>query len=146
MPLLRAIGNILWLVLAGWWLALAYLLAAIVMFIFIITIPFAVQSAKLAGFVLWPFGRTVIEDPSAADRRGVSAVANIIWILLSGWELAIAHLVAGVVLCLTIIGIPFGVASFKMIPLAIWPFGSTVVTVDEAERLQQEALVTFAAR
>jgi len=142
MSIVRIIGNILWLVLAGWWLALAYLAAAIVMFILIITIPFAVQALKLAGFVIWPYGRTVIDDRGAEDRQGLSIFANILWILLVGLELALAHVVAGILLCVTIIGIPFGIASFKMVPLAFWPFGRTVVSLQEAERRNQTALIT----
>jgi uncharacterized membrane protein YccF (DUF307 family) len=143
MSVIRAIGNILWLVLAGWWLALAYAIAALVMFILIITIPFGIQALKLAGFVIWPFGRTVVDDPDADDRQGASVVGNVLWVLLAGWELALAHIVAGAMLCLTIIGIPFGVASFKMVPLAFVPFGRTVVSTEEADRLDQQALVTI---
>lgn len=142
MSVVRIIGNILWLVLAGWWLALGYLAAAIVMFILIITIPFGVQAVKLAGFVIWPYGRTVVDDPGAMDRQGLSLVANILWILFAGWELALAHIGAGILLCVTIIGIPFGIASFKMVPLALWPFGRTVVSLEEAERRHQTALIT----
>jgi len=134
MLVVRAIGNVLWLVLAGWWLALGYAIAGMVMFVLIITIPLGVQAFKLAGFALWPFGRTVIDDPDAAGRQGLSVFANVIWVLLAGWWLALAHVIAGVALCLTVIGIPFGFASFKMVPLAFWPFGQTVVSLEEAER------------
>lgn len=123
---LGIIGNILWLLIAGWELALGYLFAALIMAITIIGIPFAVQAVKLAGYSLWPFGKYVYEDPEAADRRGLSAVANVLWLVLVGWWLALAHVIAGVVLCLTIIGIPFGVQCFKMAGLALFPFGKTV--------------------
>ena len=125
---MRTIGNILWLVLAGWWLALAYVVAGVVMCILIVTIPFGIQAFKLASFTLWPFGRTAVDDPDAAPALG--CLGNIIWILLVGWELALAHLVAGVMLCLTIIGIPLGVACFKLIPLALLPFGKEIVPLD----------------
>ena len=125
---MKTIGNVLWLVLAGFWLAVGYVMAALVMVVLIITIPFAVQSLKLAGYALWPFGRTVVE------RRGggaASAVGNVVWLLFAGLWLAIGHLVTGVLLCVTIVGIPFGVANFKMVPLALMPFGKDVVRIGE---------------
>ncbi len=122
---MRTLLNIIWLVLAGVWLALAYLFAALLMAITIIGIPFAVQAIKLAGYALWPFGRVLV--PSGRRMRGVSAVANVLWFILAGWWLALAHLFAGVVLCLTIIGIPLGVASFKMAGAALVPFGKEIV-------------------
>lgn len=125
---MRTLGNILWLVLAGWWLALAYVIAGVVMCVLIVTIPFGIQAFKLASFTLWPFGRTVVPNPDAAPVLG--CVGNIIWIVLVGWEMALAHFVAGVLLCLTIIGIPLGIACFKLIPLALLPFGQEVVPVD----------------
>jgi uncharacterized membrane protein YccF (DUF307 family) len=124
---MRTIGNILWLVLAGWWLALGYVIAGVIMFVLIITIPFGVQAFKLASYALWPFGRTVIDDPHPS---ALGFVGNVIWLVVAGIELALAHVVAGVLLCITIIGIPLGVACFKMIPLALLPFGKEIVPVD----------------
>jgi uncharacterized membrane protein YccF (DUF307 family) len=123
----RTIGNVLWLVLAGWWLALAYAVAGVVACVLIITIPFGIASFRLAGFVLWPFGRTVVWRRDAGIW---SIIGNIIWILLLGWELAIGHLLAGLLLCLTVVGIPFGVACWKMVPLALVPLGRRVVPID----------------
>ncbi len=143
MFVLRLLGNVLWFIIAGWWLAIVYAIAALVMFILIVTIPFGVQALKLAGFVLWPYGRIVVDDPDARGRQGVSAVANVLWILLAGWALAVAHVIARLALFVTIIGIPFGIASFKMVPLALWPFGRTVVSIEEAERLNQPVLVSL---
>jgi uncharacterized membrane protein YccF (DUF307 family) len=122
---MRTLLNIIWLVLAGVWLALAYLFAALLMAITIIGIPFAVQAIKLAGYALWPFGRMLV--PSERRMRGVSAVANVLWFILAGWWLGLAHLFAGILLCLTIIGIPLGVASFKMAGAALVPFGKEIV-------------------
>lgn len=128
---MRTLGNILWFVLAGWWLAAAYVLAGLVAFMLIVTIPFGIASFRLAGYVVWPFGRTVVVRRDA----GVwSLIGNIIWIVVVGWELAIAHLVAGLLLCLTIIGIPFGIACWKMVPLALVPLGTRVVPIAEAGR------------
>ncbi len=122
----RFIGNVLWLLLAGIWMGLAYLVAGVVQCITIIGIPFGLQSFKLAGFAFWPFGRLVYER---TDREpGLSCIGNVIWFVLAGWWLAILHLVTGVLLCITIIGIPFGIASFKLAGLALVPFGKIVVT------------------
>ncbi|QDO87229.1 YccF domain-containing protein [Ornithinimicrobium ciconiae] len=126
---MRTIGNLLWLILAGWWLALLYVMAGVVACILIITIPFGIASFRLANFVLWPFGRTTLWRQDA----GVwSIIGNILWIVLLGWELAIGHLIAGALLCLTIIGIPFGIACWKMVPLALLPLGQQVVPLSQA--------------
>lgn len=122
---MRTIGNILWFLLAGLWLALGYALAGLLMCITIIGIPFGIQAFKLAGFVLWPFGRTVVPTP---DSGGVlEIIFNLIWLLLVGWGIFLTHIVSGILLCVTIIGIPFGIQSFKLSVLALWPFGRTVV-------------------
>jgi uncharacterized membrane protein YccF (DUF307 family) len=119
------LGNLLWLVLAGWWVALAYVAAGIVNFVTIIGIPFGIQAFKLAGYALWPFGRVVVTTD--AGYGPLALIGNVIWLILTGWELALAHLVAGLLLCLTIVGIPLGIASFKMVWLALVPFGKEVV-------------------
>jgi uncharacterized membrane protein YccF (DUF307 family) len=126
----RTLGNILWLVLAGVWLAIGYVIAGIVMCILIVTIPLGVQAFKLASFSLWPFGRTVIDRPDASPALG--CLGNVIWLVLGGLELAVAHVVAGLLLCLTIVGIPLGIACFKLVPLALLPFGKEVVPLDQA--------------
>ena len=126
---MKTIGNILWLILAGIWLAIGYTIAGLVMCITIIGIPFGIQAFKLAGFVLWPFGRKVVARSEAL--RVIDVVFNVLWLLLLGWELFLMHLIAGLLLCITIIGIPFGIQAFKLSILALWPFGSTVVSSDE---------------
>lgn len=129
---LRTVLNIIWLVLAGFWLALAYVLAGVILCITIIGIPFGVQAFKLAGYALWPFGRVLV--PSPTRLKGLSVIANILWFILAGWWLALAHLLTGILLCLTIIGIPLGVADFKMAGAALVPFGKEVVrTTDLAQ-------------
>lgn len=125
---MRIIGNILWLVLGGLWLAVGYGLAGLALCFTIIGIPFGVQAFKLAAFTLLPFGRTVVDAPSAGGC--LSLAFNVLWLVLFGWELFVGHLVSGVALCLTIIGIPFGIQAFKLSVLALWPFGRMVV--DEA--------------
>jgi uncharacterized membrane protein YccF (DUF307 family) len=125
----RLILNIIWFVLAGLWMALAYLVAALICFILIITIPFGIASLRIARFALWPFGKTVVDK---TDAGAASLIGNVLWILLCGWWLALGNLVAGLLLCLTIIGIPLGLASFKLIPVSLMPFGREIVSVDEA--------------
>jgi uncharacterized membrane protein YccF (DUF307 family) len=126
---MRLILNIIWLVLAGFWLAVGYAVAGVVMFILIITIPFGFQAFKLAGFALWPFGRTSVRKPSAGAG---SCLGNAIWIVFAGWWLALAHLITGVALAITIIGIPLAIANFKMIPMSLAPFGHEIVPVEDA--------------
>ena len=125
---MRMIGNILWLVLAGFWLAVGYTIAGLILVVTIIGIPFGLQSFKLAGYSLWPFGRVVVVDPDASMALG--CVGNVLWLVLAGWWLAIGHGVTGLALCLTIIGIPLGVANFKLALLALAPFGKEVVSLD----------------
>ena len=123
---MRLILNLIWLVLCGWWMFLLYVLAALICFVLIITIPFGIAAFRIAGDVLWPFGRQIEPRPGA----GAGAVlGNIIWIVLIGWWLAIGHLVSGVLLCLTIIGIPLGLANFKIIPISLMPLGVRISPV-----------------
>jgi uncharacterized membrane protein YccF (DUF307 family) len=122
---MKTVGNVLWFILAGMWLALGYALSGLLFCITIIGIPFGVQAFKLAAFVIWPFGRHVVRTP---DGGGVlELVFNILWLVIVGWGIFIGTLVAGVVLCITIIGIPFGIQAFKLSTLALWPFGRTIV-------------------
>ena len=124
---MKMLGNILWLVLAGFWLAIGYVVAGIFICIFLVTIPFGVQSFKLAGYALWPFGRMVVHKPDRDVALG--CVGNAIWLVFAGVWLALAHLLAGVLLCVTVIGIPLGLASFKLAGLALAPFGKEIVPV-----------------
>src|SRR5919201_4827028 len=101
----RAILNVIWLVFCGLWMAIAYVLAGLVAFVLIITIPFGIAAFPSAGYVLWPFGRTIDRRPGAGVA---SVIGNVLWIVLFGWWLAVGNLVAGVLLCLTIIGFPLG--------------------------------------
>ena len=128
---MRTVGNVLWLLLAGLALAIGYALAGIVSFLLIITIPFGIASFRLAGYVIWPFGRVVVDRPTSTPV--LVFLANLLWLIFAGWWLALAHLALGLLLCLTIVGIPFGVASFKMVPLAIVPLGRKVVTLRDLE-------------
>jgi uncharacterized membrane protein YccF (DUF307 family) len=128
---MRLVLNIIWFIFAGFWLAISYAIAAVVMFILIITIPFGVAALRIGIFALWPFGKTVVRR---ADAGAGSAIGNVIWFVLAGWWLIIIHLITGVLLCLTIIGIPLGLANFKLIPVTFRPFGRDIVSIEEAER------------
>ena len=123
---MRLILNVIWLILCGWWLALAYLLAGIVCFLLIITIPFGIAAFRIANYALWPFGRTI---EARRDFGVMSVIGNFIWIILFGWWLAVGHLTAGIAMCLTIIGIPLGLAQFKLIPISLIPLGVRIVPI-----------------
>ena len=125
---MRTLLNLIWLVLAGFWLAVGYAIAGIICCLLIVTIPFGIAAFRIAGFTLWPFGRTMVDKPSS----GAGAVlGNIIWVLVAGWWLALGHLTTGIALCLSIIGIPLGLANFKLIPISLLPLGKTIVPTDQ---------------
>lgn len=136
---MRVLFNIIWLVFGGLVLALGYAIVALVMFILIITIPFGIASARIALFCLWPFGRTLVRRP---DAGAGSLIGNIVWFVLAGWWLALGHLITGVLMCLTIIGIPLGLANFKLIPVSLTPFGRDIVDIDQAKRLGYAAPIS----
>lgn len=121
---MKTILNIIWLVLSGFWLFLGYILAGIICCILIVTIPWGIASFRIARYVLWPFGRQVVQKPTA----GVfSFLGNVIWFIFAGLWLAIGHVVSGVALAITIIGIPLAIADFKMIPISLAPLGKEIV-------------------
>jgi uncharacterized membrane protein YccF (DUF307 family) len=126
---MRTILNILWLVLAGFWLAIGYAIAGVINCIFIVTIPFGIASFRLAGYALWPFGRSVV--PKGIKAGALSTLGNVLWFVFGGLWMALLHMVAGIFLCVTIIGIPLGIASFKMAGLALAPLGKTIVPNSE---------------
>jgi uncharacterized membrane protein YccF (DUF307 family) len=117
-----------------------YAFAALLMFILIITIPFGVAALRIGIFALWPFGKTVARR---GDAGAGSAIGNVLWFVLAGWWLILLHLVTGVLLCVTIIGIPLGLANFKLIPVTFRPFGRDIVSIEDAERrgLHQDAAI-----
>ena len=127
---MRFVLNIIWLVLCGIWMAIAYAVAGLIcfaLFFLVITIPFGIAAFRIAGYVLWPFGRSIERRPTSGVG---SVIGNILWIIFLGWELALAHLVTGALLCLTIIGIPLGLANFKIIPISLVPLGVRIVPSD----------------
>ena len=118
-------GNIIWLIFGGLMAALGYLLGGIVLCITVIGVPWGLQCFKLAGLVLWPFGKTVISD---SDNIGcLNIFFNLVWILCGGLYTAIVHIVMGAILCLTIIGIPWGKQHFKLVEISLMPFGKRII-------------------
>ncbi len=131
---MRILLNIIWLVFGGLWLALGYALAGLVLCILIVTIPLGVASFRMASYALWPFGRAVVEKEGA----GVGSVLlNIVWIVLAGWWLALAHVTTAIAQAVTIVGIPLAVANLKMIPISLVPYGKQIVPRDSLPVGQQ---------
>ena len=121
---MNGIGNILWLVLGGILIALVYYLVGILMCITIVGIPFGVQLFKIGTYALWPFGHELVDGPNQPGC--LSTVMNLIWILAGWWEIAALHLFFGLIFCITIVGIPFGLQHFKMAIGSIFPFGTEI--------------------
>jgi uncharacterized membrane protein YccF (DUF307 family) len=124
---MKVLLNVIWLVLAGFWMALGYVLAGVLCCVLIVTIPFGLASFRIANYALWPFGRTLVDRP---DAGAASLLGNIVWIVFAGWWLALGHLITGAALCVTIIGIPLGVANFKLIPVSLVPLGRQIIPVE----------------
>lgn len=122
---MKLLGNIIWILFGGLFIALYYFLFGLLLCLTVVGIPFGLQLMKMAGFALWPFGHEVQAGPQ--DSGCLSVCMNIIWIIFGGIEIALTHLGLGVVFCVTIIGIPFGLQHFKMALLALVPFGKTIV-------------------
>lgn len=116
------IGNILWIILGGFFSALAWCISGLLCMLTIIGIPLGIQCFKIAGLTMAPFGKEV----ENGNLHAVNVLANILWIVLLGWELCIMHACIGLLLCLTIIGIPFGKQHFKLAALALLPFGARI--------------------
>lgn len=120
---MSCLGNILWFIFCGFWQGLSWTIAGLFWCITIVGIPIGMQCFKLASLVFFPFGKDVIYGGGA-----ISLIANIFWIIISGIPLALASVLNGVILCCTIIGIPFGLQCFKFAKLSLMPFGAVVVT------------------
>jgi uncharacterized membrane protein YccF (DUF307 family) len=124
---LNVILNVVWLVLAGIPLALGYLAAGLICCVLIVTIPWGVASFRIANYVLWPFGRTVVDKPTAGLG---SALGNVVWIIFAGIWLVIGHITTAVALAVTIVGIPLAIANIKIIPVTLAPLGKQIVPSD----------------
>lgn len=122
---MRLLMNLLWLICGGIFIALEYLISSLLLMITIIGIPFGIQTLKLGFLALLPFGKTVQSCPSS--NGCISVFMNILWIVTGGIIICLSHLAWGILLCCTIIGIPFGLQHFKLASLALTPFGKTIV-------------------
>ena len=130
---MRLVLNIIWLLFGGLWLALGYVVAALICFLLIVTIPFGFASLRIASFALWPFGRTIVEKPGPRPGATVGNVLWIVlWIVLCGLWLAIGHIITAVAMAITIIGIPLALANLKLVPVSLMPLGKEIVPVDDA--------------
>lgn len=127
MSLLRLLLNVIWLVFAGFWLAVGYVVAGLICCLLVVTIPFGVASFRIAGYVLWPFGRDMIRKPGAGTG---AALLNVIWFLVAGWWLALGHLFTAAALAVTIVGAPMAWANLKLIGISLVPFGHEIVDSD----------------
>jgi uncharacterized membrane protein YccF (DUF307 family) len=123
--LVRTLLNVIWFVFSGFWLWLAYMLAGVLCCLLIVTIPWGIASFRMANYAAWPFGREVIDKPTAGI---FSLLGNVIWLVVAGWWLALTHIVTGIALCLTIIGIPMAIANFKLISISLLPLGKQIVS------------------
>ena len=125
----RTLLNIIWLVLSGFWMFLGYVAAGVLLCLLILTIPWGIASFRIGVYALWPFGRTVVSRPTAGVG---SFLGNVVWVILAGWWLALGHILTGIAMCLTIIGIPMGIASFKLVPVSLAPLGKEIVPIDRS--------------
>ena len=121
---MKILGNLIWLIFGGFMIALEYLIASIILMITIVGIPFGIQTLKLASLAIWPFGRETVQGERASGCLHV--LMNVIWIFVGGIWIALSHLFWGIVLCITIIGIPFGKQHFKLASIALTPFGRDI--------------------
>jgi uncharacterized membrane protein YccF (DUF307 family) len=135
MPLLRLLLNILWIVTGGLWMAAGWLIAAVIMAITIIGLPWARAAFNIALYALLPFGQTAVSraEYTGYDDIGtgpLGVLGNVIWLLLAGWWLALGHLIETVALAITIIGLPFAWAHLKLAGIALWPIGKMIVPIE----------------
>ena len=121
---MKTVGNILWLVLGGVVIAVLYYLAGLLMCLTLIGIPFGVQLFKLGTYALWPFGHELVSGPQ--EQGCLAIVMNLLWILCGWWEIALLHLGCGLVFCITLVGIPWGLQHFRLAIASIFPFGKEI--------------------
>ncbi len=121
---MRTLLNLIWVVFGGLWLAILYTLAGLLACLTVVGIPVGVACFRIARYTLWPFGRTLVDTPGAGSP---SLLANIVWVLLAGWWLALGHVTTAIAQAVTIIGIPLAIANLKLVPVSLFPFGKTIV-------------------
>jgi len=138
---MKLLGNIIWILFGGLWLALSWWITAIIMIVFIVTIPWAKAAFELGTFSLMPFGKTVIDRSEISGKKDIGTgtlgtIGNVIWLLLAGIWLAIANLILGALFSITIIGIPFGIQCFKLAKASLMPIGKQIVNIDVKKAIQ----------
>lgn len=138
MSLLSLILNILWVLTGGLWMAAGWLIAALLMVLSIVGIPWARSAVTIAWYTLLPFGQTAVRRDEFRGREDMGTGAlgflgNVVWFVLAGWWLALGHLFAALALAITIIGLPFAWAHLKLAGIALWPVGTQIVTDDEMD-------------
>jgi uncharacterized membrane protein YccF (DUF307 family) len=136
MSVLSLLLNILWIVFGGLWMAVGWVIAAIIMAITIVGIPWARAAFNIASYTLFPFGRMAVSRAEFFGREDVGTgplgtIGNIVWLVLAGWWLALGHLITAILLAVTLIGIPFAWAHLKLAGIALWPIGKVIVMADE---------------
>ncbi|HET6184661.1 MAG TPA: YccF domain-containing protein [Acetobacteraceae bacterium] len=136
MGLIRLFLNVLWLILGGVWMALAWVIAGLLMIVTIVGIPWARAAFVMARYTLLPFGHRAVRRDAVTGYEDIGTgplgfIGNIVWLVLAGWWLALAHCLSAVALAVTIVGIPFAWAHLKLAGIALWPIGMTVVPDDE---------------
>jgi uncharacterized membrane protein YccF (DUF307 family) len=125
--------NVLWIVFGGLWMAVGWLIAALIMAISIIGLPWASAALTIAGYTLLPFGQRAVSRAAYTGQEDIGtgalgSIGNVIWLVLAGWWLALGHVILAVLLAITIIGIPFAWAHLKLASLALWPIGKMIVS------------------
>jgi uncharacterized membrane protein YccF (DUF307 family) len=125
---LNLVLNLIWLIFGGALVAIVYVIAGVICFILVVTIPFGVAAFRMANFTIWPFGRTLVPKPTAGIASGI---ANVLWFVLFGWWLALGHILLAVVQFVSIIGIPLGIANVKLVPVSLFPLGHQIVPVEQ---------------
>jgi uncharacterized membrane protein YccF (DUF307 family) len=138
MSLVRLLLNVLWVIIGGVWMAAAWLLAAVIMAITIIGLPWARAAFNIAGYAFLPFGHKAVSRAQYTGHEDVGTgplgvIGNLIWLILAGWWIALAHLIIALGLAITIIGLPFAWAHLKLAGIALWPVGKIIVPIDELE-------------
>jgi uncharacterized membrane protein YccF (DUF307 family) len=136
MPALAFILNLLWIVFGGLWMAVAWVIAAVIMAITIIGLPWAWAAFNIASYTLLPFGRKAVSRAEYAGQHDIGTgpfglLGNIIWLVLAGWWLALGHLITAIILAVTIVGIPFAWAHLKLAGIALWPIGKVIVDAND---------------
>jgi uncharacterized membrane protein YccF (DUF307 family) len=137
MPLIPLLLNLLWIAFGGVWMAVGWLVAAVIMAVTIVGLPWTRAAFNIASYTLFPFGRMAISRAEYFGREDVGtglfgAIGNVVWLVLAGWWLALGHVITAVLLAITIVGIPFAWAHLKLAGIALWPIGKVIVLAGEA--------------